>query len=143
MKKNTMLLSMLLALATWVSAQNYPTQSSNNDSSQTKVQGCVARGDNGYTLTDKAGTRYDLTGETAQLNDHVGHEVQITGKTMEASNTPSSAPGTPASTSNAPATGTTQPKLEVSAVKHIAETCNLKPESDKDNPPMSEKPPKR
>jgi hypothetical protein len=82
-------------------------------------------------LTDKVGTAYQVTGNTAQLSDHVGHEVQIKGKAIEAN-----VPGTPSAT-----TSTTQSSIDISSVKHISETCTAKPKSESQNPPISEKPP--
>jgi len=133
MKKAIITTLMLLASAAWAVAQSYPSQTSQSSSSdQTKtIQGCLSRSDGGYTLTDKAGTAYQVTGETAQLSDHVGHEVQIKGRTTEAKT-----PGEPSATTKPNA----QPSIDVSSVKHISDTC--KPKSESQNPPTSEKPPK-
>jgi hypothetical protein len=60
---------------------------------------------------------YQLTGETAKLNEHVGHEVRIMGTLgSEESSTGTEAAGT-ASGNSASQT------LRVTSVKHISKTC--------------------
>jgi len=134
MKKPTLATLALLLCATWAMAQqSYPSSQSadSGNSGQTTVKGCLAKSDGGFTLTDKAGTTYKLTGDTAKLSDHVGHEVQIKGTTSQAN----SSPGAVASSTSS------QPTLDVSSMKHISETCSSKSKSDTSSPPMSEKPP--
>jgi hypothetical protein len=63
-------------------------------------------------LSDKNGTTYKLTGDTAKLSEHVGHEVKITG-TGSSDNDAGTASGT---------SGAVQ-TLEVTSMKHIAKTC--------------------
>ena len=75
------------------------------------VEGCLSGSEGNYTLTADNGTMYQLTGNTAEFKDHVGHEVQITGKTSGSSATSSS-------TSTA-----SQATLEVKTMKHISKTC--------------------
>ena len=43
------------------------------------VEGCLSGSSGSYTLTDKQGNTYQLTGDTAKLSDHVGHEVKVMG----------------------------------------------------------------
>src|SRR5215471_9317393 len=84
-------LFVLLLGVTWAAAQNYPSQTSPNQTTpshkssnaegQTSVQGCLSGSNGSYTLTDKNGTTYELTGDTSKLSEHVGHEVKITGTT--------------------------------------------------------------
>ena len=52
---------------------------------------CLSGSDDNYKLTLDNGTTYQLTGNTAELKDHVGHEVQIIGKTASSSMASSSA----------------------------------------------------
>jgi hypothetical protein len=83
------------------------------------VQGCLSGSSGSYTLSDKNGTTYQLTGDTAKLSEHVGHEVKITG-------TPSSGSSTAASGGAASSTAGeagSQQTLQVSSVKHISKTC--------------------
>jgi len=130
MKRAMVTALMFLALCAWAAAQNYPSQNSRSTTSaQTiTIQGCLSRTDGGFRLTDNTGTKYELGGDTVTLNHHVGHEVQITGTKAES--------GTPSSTSGA-TTNQGEARIDVSRVKHISKTCN----SEKQNPPMSEKPP--
>ncbi|HEY4930370.1 MAG TPA: DUF5818 domain-containing protein, partial [Terriglobales bacterium] len=78
------------------------------------VEGCLQGADGNYTLTAENGTIYQLTGNTAELKEHVGHEVQITGKSSGsiAASTPSESAG-----------GAQQATLDVMSMKHIAKTC--------------------
>lgn len=74
------------------------------------VEGCLSGSSGNFTLTDKNGMSYQLTGDTAKLSEHVGHEVKITG-------TSESSTGSASSTAGAGHT------LEVTSVKHISKTC--------------------
>ena len=128
MRRLVLLFSVLLLGACWAAAQDTtpsnsstsdPTaassgQSAANASGATSVQGCLSGSSGNYTLTDKHGNTYQLTGDTAKLSEHIGHEVKITGTSSSASASGASS-----------ATGTTgQTKtLEVSSVKHISKTC--------------------
>jgi hypothetical protein len=116
----TLLLSLvLLTSAAWLQAQAYPqsapTQTPDGKSGYMTVEGCLQGSDGNYTLTADSGTMYQLTGNTAELKDHVGHQVQITGMTSG-----SSAAG---SSSESAAGGPQQATLEVKSMKHIAKTC--------------------
>ena len=121
----------LLLGVTWAVAQNAssPSSSSSSPSSagqmsqssaggETTVEGCLSGSSGSYTLTDKNGTAYQLTGDTAKLSAHVGHEVKITG-TKSSASAASGASG--ASSSAAGSTGSQA--LEVSSVKHVSKTC--------------------
>ena len=132
MKKTIVTALLLLAGTTCAVAQAYPSQKSQSSSSaQERVRGCLGRTDGGFTLTDKAGTRYEVTGDTATLNKHVGHEVQLKGTKAE----PSTPTGTPEATTNR-----IEARIDVSSVKHISETCSEKSKSGTEKP-MSEQPP--
>jgi hypothetical protein len=135
MRKATLATLMLVVCAAWAAAQSYPSGETgkSNSPSQTTVKGCLSKSDGGYTLTEKSGTTYQLTGDTSKLAEHVGHEVQVKGTTGGSSATPS------ASSSGANATG--QPTLDVTSFKHISSTCGSKSQSNTQTPPMSEKPP--
>jgi ABC-type phosphate transport system substrate-binding protein len=133
MRKLLLLVSVLLLGACWAVAQDTtnpnpsqtsPTAASSGQTSSatasgaTTVQGCLSGSSGNYTLSAKDGTSYQLTGDTAKLSDHVGHEVKITGTSSAASpNGGGTATGT---TGQASASSQT---LEVSSVKHIAKTC--------------------
>ena len=116
MYRTMMLALVLLASGAWLHAQAYPqaapTQSASDTAGHTTVHGCLAGANGSYTLTAADGTVYLLTGNTAELKDHVGHEVQITGKTSGSSAASTSSAGT-----------AQQATLDVKSMKHIAKTC--------------------
>lgn len=104
------------------SAGSSSTESSQKDSSMSEtgtsgnsIEGCLSGSDGNYTLTDQAGASYKLTGDTAKLSEHIGHEVKITG-------TKSSASATGASDTMGQ-TGGAQQSIEVTSVKHVSKTC--------------------
>jgi len=109
------------------STQNTNTMSSSGQN--TTIQGCLsasAMGDNNFTLTqDQTGTVYTLTGNTADLKSHVGHEVSISGQAVSgnaaSANTSSGAPSSSTgSSATANAGGNT---LQVSSVQMISDHC--------------------
>lgn len=144
-------LTVLLLGATWAAAQSYPSQtspstsstssaSSNQDTSssqtssnpqsatgdtgsQTTVVGCLNGSSGSYTLTSSNGKTYQLTGDTAQLQDHVGHKVQIKGS-VSPSSASSSGTGSSASSKPSDTASSNQATLSVSSMKHISKTCN-------------------
>ncbi|HLV87368.1 MAG TPA: DUF5818 domain-containing protein [Candidatus Sulfotelmatobacter sp.] len=127
--KQLLMLSVLLLGASWVVAQDSTPsgQSGSTTSSQTgsqsgsgqmsggshTVEGCLSGSGGQYTLTDKHGTAYQLTGDTSKLAEHVGHEIRVTGTESSASATGGS--------SDMGAGG--QKTIEVSSMKHISKTC--------------------
>ncbi len=137
--KRILLTTLILLMASWAMAQrNEPSQTSAPSSSgQNTIKGCLNRSDGSYSLTDKSGNTYQLTGDTAKLSDHVGHEVQITGRSSSDSSTTSAAGSTTPGAAS-------QRTLEVSSMKHISETCSTgasKTKTPEEKPPMTEKPP--
>jgi hypothetical protein len=129
MPKTLKLAAVLLLSAAWLQAQQYPqtgsspssaapTSSSQADSSQSgssssqTVEGCLQGSAGNFTLTDNAGTTYQLAGDTSKLTEHVGHQVQIKGSTSGAS---------PAGATAGAAGG--QQTLTVESIKHVAKTC--------------------
>ena len=124
-----LLLVCVLFGASCAVAQNYPSQTNpsqtspsqtetSNSGSQTTVQGCLSSSDGNYTLTDKSGNSFQLTGDVAKLTEHVGHEVKITGTLNSASASSGSGGNTMGQTG-----ASSQGVLEISSVKHIAKTC--------------------
>jgi hypothetical protein len=122
--RHLLLLSVLLLSASWAAAQNYPSQGSQTKPStsgtEMSLQGCLGGSNGSYTLADKNGNSFQLTGDTAKLSEHVGHEVKVTG-------TPSSASPSPSAGASSGAMGqassSSQQAIEVSSVKHISKTC--------------------
>lgn len=132
MRQVFLFLSVLLLGVSWAVAQGTsptsPSTSSPDSSAQTSsqtsaggdttVEGCLSGSSGSYTLAAKDGTTYQLTGDTAKLSEHVGHEVKITGTANSAASSPSSG----AASSSAGSTGS-EKSLQVSSVKHVSKTC--------------------
>lgn len=117
MRQIFLILSIMLLGLTWAIAQDTTsTQSSRagqSASGQVTVEGCLSGSNGNFTLTDKNGTSYQLTGDTAKLTEHVGHEVKVTGM-------PSS--GAASGDSASAGAGSAQ-TLQVSSIKHVSKTC--------------------
>jgi len=115
--RQLLLLSVLLLGVTWAVAQDAPatgqTGSQQAAASQTSVVGCLSSSAGKYMLTDKHGNTIQLTGDTAKLADHVGHEVKITG----VASSDSAAPSSTGASASAPQS------IEVTSMKHISKTC--------------------
>lgn len=116
-----MLMSVLLLGVSWAVAQNdsagtsaASSASQTASSGSTTVQGCLSGSDGSYTLTDKDGKTYQLTGDTSKLSEHLGHEIRVTGDIG------SSDMGTNGSAGQA---STGSGSITVSSVKHISKTC--------------------
>jgi hypothetical protein len=135
MRQLLLCLSVLLLGLSWAAAQDTSSQSSPNSTStgqasssgqtsstaaggETTVEGCLSGSNGNFTLSDKNGTTYSLTGDTAKLSEHVGHEVKITGSSSSGAAS-SSSTGTPSATGSA----SSQQSLQVSSVKHVSKTC--------------------
>ena len=125
MRQVLLIVSVMLLGLSWAVAQDSSTPSSVGDGAQQSagqsqsgaggqmtVEGCLSGSNGSFTLTDKNGMAYQLTGDTAKLSDHVGHEVKVTGMSG------SGATGSDASTSSG--SGQT---IQVSSMKHISKTC--------------------
>jgi len=121
MRQIFLLLSVLLLGLTWAVAQDTTGQTGSQTSAggEMTVQGCLSGSSGSYTLTDKHGMAYQLTGDTAKLSEHVGHEVKITGT----SSSEASSAGASSGTSSAAGSTAAQKTLQVSSVKHISKTC--------------------
>ncbi|MGC2450983.1 MAG: DUF5818 domain-containing protein [Candidatus Sulfotelmatobacter sp.] len=125
MRQIFLVLSLLLLGMTWAAAQNSSQSSPSSGSAmaagsgqqsagaQTTVEGCLSGSNGNFTLTDKDGMSYQLTGDAAKLSEHVGHEVKVTGMSS------SGAGASGASSTGAGANST----IQVTSVKHISKTC--------------------
>ena len=109
MSKTLMLAAVLLLSATWLQAQQDQGAGQTKSPSSNTVEGCLQGSNGNYTLTDSAGTTYQLAGDTSKLTEHVGHEVEIKGSTSPSS--------------SASAGASSQPTLTVDSVKHVSKTC--------------------
>src|SRR6516225_10468681 len=122
MRKLFLMISVLLLGLSWAVAQDSSAGSQGSNGSartgaggQMTVEGCLNGSSGNFTLTDKNGTSYQLTGDTSSLTEHVGHEVKITGTSGSASSG--------ASSSSAGASGSSGQSLQVSSVKMVSKTC--------------------
>lgn len=117
MRQIFLILSIMLLGLTWAVAQDttgaQPSRAGQSASGQMTVEGCLSGSNGNFTLTDKNGTTYELTGDTAKLTEHVGHEVKVTGMSSSGAG---AAGGESASAGSAHS-------LQVSSVKHISKTC--------------------
>jgi len=129
MRQTFLLVSVLLLGLSWAVAQDatQASPSAGSGSAQTSgqsgsaagqktVTGCLSGSNGSFTLTDKHGKSYQLTGDTAKLTEHVGHEVKVTGSTNSSASAGSAASST---TGSAGAEQT----LEVTSLKHISKSC--------------------
>jgi len=62
---------------------------------------------------------YQLTGDTAKLTEHVGHEIKVTG-TSASAGTGASGSTEPSGTAGSAGAGQA---LQVTSVKHISKSC--------------------
>lgn len=83
------------------------------------VEGCLSGSNGNYTLTDKNGMSYQLTGDTAKLSDHVGHEIKVMGSSASGAGAESST-GASGGASAGSSGGQT---LQVSSVKMVSKSC--------------------
>lgn len=130
MRQFFLLLSILLLGLTWAVAQDATSQPSSSSTGQSDtagaaqtsrsgaggqmtVEGCLSGSNGNFTLTDKNGMSYQLTGDTAKLSEHVGHEVKVTGMTGSSGAGSETAGGSAAAGQS----------LQVSSVKHISKSC--------------------
>lgn len=127
--RHVIFLAVLLLGATWAVAQSDQNQTSptkepttsqgemspTNSGGSMTVEGCLSGSDGNYILTAKNGTTYQLTGDTAKLSDHVGHEIKVTGSKSASAMSPSGG-GTD--------TGASKETLQVSSFKHVSKTCS-------------------
>ena len=109
----TLMLGMVILTSGWLQAQAYPQAVPTDTPGAKTVQGCLQGSGGSYTLTADSGTVYQLIGNTSELSAHVGHEVEITGKSS----------GSIATGSATAAGESQQATLDVKSMKHIAKTC--------------------
>lgn len=117
MRHGLLVISVLLLASLWAAAQNSGQTSEKSAGGQTTVEGCLSGSNGNYMLTDQNGTMYQLTGDSAKLSEHVGHEIKVSGTSSSAENSASGA-GTATG-----ASGSAQQTIQVTSVKHISKTC--------------------
>jgi hypothetical protein len=121
MRQIFLLLSVLLLGLSWAVAQDSTSGQTSRTGAggQMTVEGCLSGSNGNFTLTDKNGTSYQLSGDTAKLTEHVGHEVKVTG-TSGSAGAGASGSTEPSGTAGSAGAGQT---LEVTSVKHVAKSC--------------------
>jgi hypothetical protein len=111
------------------SQSSAPMTSQSQPSATQSISGCLhqAGSTGGYSLADKSGNVYQLTGDNSQLSKYVNNEVQITGSSAPSS-VATATPGssTASSTSGGTAAGTSQNAISVASVQKISDTCTSK-----------------
>jgi hypothetical protein len=124
MLRNTILLFVSLALATiGLLAQQsgtQATQAGQGTASPTSIEGCLHGSGGGFTLTDKSGTQYFLTGDKTSFESHNDQEVSVQGHST--SPVAQGMGGFPTSNTS---TGTL-PTFHVNSISKIADTCKQK-----------------
>lgn len=126
MKKILLLSSIFLLSTVWAVAQydsqsSASSQSSSSEMSKTTLQGCLSGSDGNYTLTDQSGAMYQLTGDTAKLDKHIGHTIQVTG-TPTTSSASSTTSGNPSGAMSGSAEA--QQMFNVTSFKHVSSKCS-------------------
>lgn len=131
MRKTLFLMLILLAVSAWAVAQqdtnsqNAPSTSASSQATtqpadSNGVQGCLGGSGDNYTVTDKAGTTYQLQlppgGDTSKLKDHIGNEVLVTGAVANAASGNASTAGSSAG----------QPSINVRGISKVSDTCSAK-----------------
>ena len=111
---------LLLAVALAAAPQSSTSGTTQASADQTTIQGCVADGSGAYTLSDRSGVMYFLTGNTSDLSSYVGREVRVTGK--HTSIVVMSRNGFYASDANS----SNLPTFDVSTSTKIADSCKSK-----------------
>jgi len=117
MRHGLLIFSVLLLASLLAVAQNSGHMAKTSAGGQTTVEGCLSSSNGNYTLTDQKGTMYQLTGDTAKLSEHVGHEIKVSGTSTSAGKSASSM-GTTNNTSES-----AEETIQVTSVKHISKTC--------------------
>jgi hypothetical protein len=99
-----------------------PEQPSSRDAKNSTIRGCLEAGtDHNYTVTDKTGIRYTLTGMDANsLSSHVGEEVEADGEP-----TPGGDAGSGPGPSTEKPAGSPSQTFKVNDVRKISDKCAM------------------
>jgi hypothetical protein len=126
MRRILLLSSILLLSALWAAAQVNKSSDSDNplvypDPNRVIVQGCLSGDVGNLALTDRTGTNYQLTGNTANMYRNVGHTVLVTAEK------PSGAPAPGSMAANADTGTDTPPALSVISFADVSPNCSEAP----------------
>ncbi len=94
---------------------NSQTQSHSYQTTSSVVRGCLSGSAGNYTLTDQNGMQYRVLGDDASLQGKVGHEVEVTARQDQSSETSIQGDQTTARTTNS---------IQVSDVREVSASCN-------------------
>jgi len=127
MKRTFLLLASSLLAISMAVAQDTPSDTAANSAqrpslpaagpsnAQAVIRGCLSGSSGNYTLTDRNGMQYQVTGDDAALRSVVGREVEITGLENSASEASSHGEETTNHVTNG---------VQVSEVRAVASSCN-------------------
>ena len=125
MLNRTMLLVVLLTAGTLVVyAQDNSAQGANNNSNgEQTVTGCLQKGQEskGYFLTSSEGKVWELTGNSLNFGEHVGHTVAVTGSEGRQ---PEAQEKKISGHENKEASGKEHGDIQVSSLKMVSDSCN-------------------
>jgi hypothetical protein len=126
MRKNVVYMLLVLAVVVALSACYLLAQGQDKDDhavagKSVNVTGCLAKGDspNEFHLTAENGQKYEIHGDSAQLSEHVGHKVKVTGTTIKES----AAEEREEKAEHKGAGEHEAANLQVSKVEHLSTTC--------------------
>ena len=127
MKTMLTLLGAGLLAATFAVAQDAPaTSSESSEAAQTNqttqtyqtsngvIRGCLSGSAGNYTITDQNGTQYTVSGPETQLQASVGHEVELSTRQDQSSQSSAQSGQTTSSTTNT---------VQASSIRDISSTC--------------------
>lgn len=121
MRRILLLSSMLMLSAMWAAAQVNSASSgpaTNPVRNKVTVRGCLGGDVGELTLTNLAGTSYQLTGNTQNMYQNVGHTVVVTGVK------PSGSPKPGSMAANADTDSDTPPSLSVISYEDVSPSCS-------------------
>ena len=92
------------------------SQTYHSQTSQQVVRGCLSGSTGNFTLTDQNGMQYTVTGDDSSLQAQVGHEVEITSKSNQSSQTSTQPDGS--------TTKTTTNSIQMNNIRQVSATCS-------------------
>ncbi|MGC2209342.1 MAG: hypothetical protein WA532_04435 [Candidatus Korobacteraceae bacterium] len=122
MRRYFLLSSILLGAVVGAVAQEGSGSSGDNplvlpDPNRVIVQGCLSGEVGELTLTDPTGTSYQLTGNTQNMYQNIGHRVQVTGEK------PSGEPVPGSMAAKADTNTDTPPSVSVISFEDVSPSC--------------------
>lgn len=103
--------------------QETPAGQSSANATATTIEGCLSGSNGNFMLNAQDGTTYQLSGDTAKLADHVGHDIQVTGTVTPSNTTSTSGTGSQTGAAGSASANSQQPTIDVTSFKHISSSC--------------------